>query len=120
MGVGASVGLTAGDVTVVAGCFVADFDFAGCEVETSGIAGTGVGVFVGTTGTTGFSCFGLRLPSGFAIVAEMIAGSTGAPGTVGVPVGARLAGAVYLPGPPERSAAKPSVLGLGCEVSADL
>jgi hypothetical protein len=41
------------------------------------------------------------LGSGRAIWEEIIAGSTGAPGTVGWPLGGRLAGGVYLSVPPE-------------------
>ncbi len=55
-------------------------------VATSGFEGLGVGAF-------GFSAAGL---SGRASCADMIAGSTGAPLTVGCPVGGLLAGGVYL------------------------
>lgn len=56
-------------------------------VETSGLAGLGAGA------TLAFSAAGL---SGRASCEEMMAGSTGAPLTVDCPVGALLAGGVYL------------------------
>lgn len=57
-------------------------------VETSGFAG-----LLGAGTAFGFSVAGL---SGRASCEEMMAGSTGAPVTVDCPVGARLAGGVYL------------------------
>jgi hypothetical protein len=79
---------------------------------TAALAGTSLGVstlvggatcaaLVGS-GVTRFSgglvprCANLAAESGRASCEEMIAGSTGAPGTVGWPVGARRAGGVYL------------------------
>ena len=51
---------------------------------------------------TGVAVLGL-LFDGSASADDMIAGSTGAPGTVACPVGGRIAGGVYLFAPPEGS-----------------
>jgi hypothetical protein len=70
------------------------------DVSTLG-GGATCAALVGS-GVTRFSdglvprCDNLAAESGRASCEEMIAGSTGAPGTVGWPVGARRAGGVYL------------------------
>jgi hypothetical protein len=58
---------------------------------TAGVAVSGLEAFC--AGTAFFSALGL---SGRASCEDIIAGSTGAPGTVVCPVGARRAGGVYL------------------------
>lgn len=63
------------------------------DVVVGGVAASGFFAGAGTAGALGFSAAGL---SGRASWEDMIAGSTGAPLTVDCPVGARLAGGVYL------------------------
>lgn len=69
---------------------------AGVAVELDSVAAVGVtasGLEAFCAGDVFFSAIGL---SGRASCEDMMAGSTGAPGTVDCPVGARRAGGVYL------------------------
>lgn len=82
------IALSAGLLTTVAG---AEASFATVGLATSAI---GASALAAGAGELGF---------GFAKEDDMIAGSTGAPGTVACPVGARIAGGVYLFAPPAGS-----------------
>lgn len=68
-----------------------DLGFSAFEADTGAGAGAGAGVGVGAF---------VGVAADLASEEEMMAGSTGAPGTVGWPVGGRFAGGVYLLGWP--------------------
>lgn len=75
------------------------------DTDGSAFAASGTGRFSVAGGSATAGDF-VEVETGRAICDEMMAGSTGTPGIDGEPVGARLAGAVYLPGCPVGSGGK--------------